>query len=341
MTRQIMAAPALAPLPPAGALPGPQVVSDDDLQQAAGELGTTIFHPVGTCAMGAFDANGRPRSAATVLDTDCRVSGRRTSRGRCFGDAHHHLRQHQRPGDAHRRACSAGDPGVIVSVAADSLARTDGRQGIVDGGLTEIRGFSRGRLVALCVGIALVWSGLSDRSWWAVLAGIGVLAAAVWRIVVARRVGTSANRGPGRRSFARWPRIWPARLIRHRSDCCPPDEKTATIAHVATTQEELSRLIAEKPPAWPWALFSSVLVLRRNAVGARLRNCVSGSQPRPGMAPMSGQAYLTRVVEVMSTVSDLLGQAEQFVRSPAFTGAFGPTTDMMPTPTRSARWPIV
>lgn len=73
MTRQIMAAPALARYHPQEMLPGPQVVSDDDLQKAAGELGTTIFHPVGTCAMGAFDAQGNPRSAATVLDTDCRV----------------------------------------------------------------------------------------------------------------------------------------------------------------------------------------------------------------------------------------------------------------------------
>ncbi len=49
-------------------------MSDDDLQQAAGELGTTIFHPVGTCAMGAFDTRGvPPRSPATVLDSDCRV----------------------------------------------------------------------------------------------------------------------------------------------------------------------------------------------------------------------------------------------------------------------------
>lgn len=48
-------------------------MSDEDLEKAAGELGTTIFHPVGTCAMGAFDAQGHPRSAATVLDTDCRV----------------------------------------------------------------------------------------------------------------------------------------------------------------------------------------------------------------------------------------------------------------------------
>ena len=75
MTRQIMAAPALARYRPEELLPGPQLVSDEDLQNAAGELGTTIFHPVGTCAMGAFDNHGRPLSAATVLDTDCRVYG--------------------------------------------------------------------------------------------------------------------------------------------------------------------------------------------------------------------------------------------------------------------------
>ncbi len=73
MTRQIMAAPPLARYRPEELLPGPQLVSDDDLQSAASELGTTIFHPVGTCAMGAFDAQGVSRSPATVVDTDCRV----------------------------------------------------------------------------------------------------------------------------------------------------------------------------------------------------------------------------------------------------------------------------
>ena len=75
MTRQIMAAPALARYRPQELLPGPQVQSDDDLQTAAGQLGTTIFHPVGTCAMGAFDPHGRPRSPGAVLDTDCRTYG--------------------------------------------------------------------------------------------------------------------------------------------------------------------------------------------------------------------------------------------------------------------------
>ncbi|MCV7085326.1 GMC family oxidoreductase N-terminal domain-containing protein [Mycolicibacter hiberniae] len=75
MTRQIMAAPALARYRPQEVLPGSHLVSDEDLQTAARELGTTIFHPVGTCAMGAFDGRGRPKSATTVLDTDCRVHG--------------------------------------------------------------------------------------------------------------------------------------------------------------------------------------------------------------------------------------------------------------------------
>ncbi len=75
MTRAIMAAPALAHYRPQEMLPGPDLTTDEQLERAAGELGTTIFHPVGTCAMGAFDARGNPRSAATVLDTDCRVRG--------------------------------------------------------------------------------------------------------------------------------------------------------------------------------------------------------------------------------------------------------------------------
>lgn len=75
MTRQIMAAPALARYEPQELLPGPQLTRDEELRTAAGELGTTIFHPVGTCAMGVFDSQGRPRSSSTVLDTDCRVYG--------------------------------------------------------------------------------------------------------------------------------------------------------------------------------------------------------------------------------------------------------------------------
>lgn len=51
-TRRIMAAEALKPYEPQEWKPGPELQSDEALEQAAGDLGTTIFHPVGTCKMG-------------------------------------------------------------------------------------------------------------------------------------------------------------------------------------------------------------------------------------------------------------------------------------------------
>jgi choline dehydrogenase len=51
-TRRIMAAQALARFAPEEWKPGAALTSDADLEHAAGDLGTTIFHPVGTCRMG-------------------------------------------------------------------------------------------------------------------------------------------------------------------------------------------------------------------------------------------------------------------------------------------------
>ena len=50
--RRLVAARALERYAPTEVLPGPKVTSDADLALAAGRLGTTIFHPVGTCRMG-------------------------------------------------------------------------------------------------------------------------------------------------------------------------------------------------------------------------------------------------------------------------------------------------
>jgi len=53
VTRRLMEQPALAPYRPEELLPGPTVGDDDDaLARAAGDIGTTIFHPVGTAKMG-------------------------------------------------------------------------------------------------------------------------------------------------------------------------------------------------------------------------------------------------------------------------------------------------
>jgi choline dehydrogenase len=66
-TRRIMAAPALARFEPVEWKPGPELESDQELLHAAGDLGTTIFHPVGTCKMG--------RDAQAVVDERLRVHG--------------------------------------------------------------------------------------------------------------------------------------------------------------------------------------------------------------------------------------------------------------------------
>jgi choline dehydrogenase-like flavoprotein len=52
LTRKIAAQPAFARYHPEEYKPGPDIRSEDDLIRAAGDIGTTIFHPVGTCRMG-------------------------------------------------------------------------------------------------------------------------------------------------------------------------------------------------------------------------------------------------------------------------------------------------
>ncbi|HEX7080643.1 MAG TPA: GMC family oxidoreductase N-terminal domain-containing protein [Gammaproteobacteria bacterium] len=66
-TRRIMAANALAAFRPEEWVPGPGVESDEALIRAAGDLGTTIFHPVGTCKMG--------HDALAVVDDRLAVHG--------------------------------------------------------------------------------------------------------------------------------------------------------------------------------------------------------------------------------------------------------------------------
>ena len=68
-TRDIMAAPALAPFSPRELKPGPHITTEEELQRAAGDLGTTIFHPVGTCKMGPAHDN------QAVVDDHLRVHG--------------------------------------------------------------------------------------------------------------------------------------------------------------------------------------------------------------------------------------------------------------------------
>ena len=69
LARRIVAQPALARYRPVEHLPGEAVASEAEMLDAAGRLGTTIFHPAGTAAMG---PDGDPRA---VLDARLRVRG--------------------------------------------------------------------------------------------------------------------------------------------------------------------------------------------------------------------------------------------------------------------------
>jgi len=70
LTRRIVAQPALAPFHPREYLPGPDIRDDDEaLMKAAGDIGTTIFHPVGTAKMGLAS------DSMMVVDAELRVAG--------------------------------------------------------------------------------------------------------------------------------------------------------------------------------------------------------------------------------------------------------------------------
>ncbi|MGF6349922.1 GMC family oxidoreductase [Variovorax sp. W2I14] len=69
VTRRIASQPALAKYKPEEWKPGVQYQSDEDLARLAGDIATTIFHPVGTTKMG---ADGDPMA---VLDAKLRVRG--------------------------------------------------------------------------------------------------------------------------------------------------------------------------------------------------------------------------------------------------------------------------
>jgi choline dehydrogenase-like flavoprotein len=71
VTRRIVSQPALQPYQPDEILPGATVRNDDDgaLVKAAGDVGTTIFHPVGTAKM------GRDSDPLAVVDERLRIFG--------------------------------------------------------------------------------------------------------------------------------------------------------------------------------------------------------------------------------------------------------------------------
>ena len=93
--RRIVAQPAMAPYRPEEYKPGAHVASDADLLVAAGDLGTTIFHPVGTARMG------------PARDKHALLEGRRRVRRGAAGD--------HAPGQLDEGADLEGADGLLVA----------------------------------------------------------------------------------------------------------------------------------------------------------------------------------------------------------------------------------
>ena len=128
VTRKIVGQRALAQYQPEEFKPGVQFQSDEDLARLAGDIATTIFHPVGTTKMGRAD------DPMAVVDSHLRVRGMRGLRvvdaGVMPAD---HQRQHQL---AHADDCREGGAvdhrgraqGVANLLANHTLSRSNRRE---------------------------------------------------------------------------------------------------------------------------------------------------------------------------------------------------------------------
>ena len=67
VARQLMATRRLSPYRPVELKPGAEIIAPEDLTRAAGDIATTIFHPVGTARMGS--------DAEAVVDPELRLKG--------------------------------------------------------------------------------------------------------------------------------------------------------------------------------------------------------------------------------------------------------------------------
>jgi len=67
ITRRIISMPALQKYKPVEFRPGPEIDGDEALAKAAGDIASTIFHPVATCMMG--------KGENAVVDERLRVKG--------------------------------------------------------------------------------------------------------------------------------------------------------------------------------------------------------------------------------------------------------------------------
>ncbi|MCB0949557.1 MAG: hypothetical protein KDB44_09820 [Mycobacterium sp.] len=108
----------------------------------------------------------------------------------------------------------------------------------------------------------------------------------------------------------------------------PEAQEIPAIATLADTADELTVLMAEKPPQWRMAVFASVLVQRMTPLLPRLRDSELGFRPTPpGRQVSSGPQLAYILLSLLDELLSTIRQLESFMSAPAFMGSFGDHAD--------------
>lgn len=124
-----------------------------------------------------------------------------------------------------------------------------------------------------------------------------------------------------------------AELMRRISDEPDLDEIAAdtgeepAVAAVAYTADGLDALLADRPACWRYAVFASVLVQRRAALQARLRDQRLSYAPPTGVHIHTGFQLGQYLFGLLEKMLALIHQVEALMLSPSFTSMFGDPRD--------------
>lgn len=155
-----------------------------------------------------------------------------------------------------------------------------------------------------------------------VISRLGVRSRRYRRGVVACREGDgtrSDNTGdespPASAVFDELPGVSPETRAEIEAKVAEAYPETVTVVRNA---DELSAMLEEKPPEWPWAAFASVPVQRRNAVESRLRDSRLGFSVPTGETARTDWDTARFVMNRLSEFNLIIDELEEFMRSPAF-----------------------
>ena len=106
-----------------------------------------------------------------------------------------------------------------------------------------------------------------------------------------------------------------------------PAPEDIEVADVVYTQAGLDAMLKQKPQCWRYAAFVSVLVQRRAAVGARLRDARLGFAEPSGETASTGYVVAHFFTDRMGELSEIVEQVDDFMLTPAFSEVFGDPHD--------------